>query len=147
MTSKGPCEPWSKHEPQLNWAHNYCRNPKESKRKRPWCYVGKNEWEYCDMPAVSVTKCTLSLRYLGKNFLQKHNIFNFWLDKRGCRNAAEKSCCSCTLVRWRWRLAEKSLRSRVTKRRSICLTEIDVEIFFIIRFRCFQLSALCEQAM
>ena len=59
VTSKGPCQLWSEHEPQHNWAHNYCRNPKGSKKDRPWCYVAKNEWAYCDLPKNDAKKCKL----------------------------------------------------------------------------------------
>ena len=59
-TKKGPCLPWKDHEPQHNWAHNYCRNPKGNKKDKPWCYIGKDVWEYCDLPKVSAKKCKLA---------------------------------------------------------------------------------------
>ena len=55
-TSSGKaCEAWHKHDPKLNWGHNYCRNPLGNKRL-PWGYVGENSWEYCDMPQERLSK-------------------------------------------------------------------------------------------
>jgi hypothetical protein len=56
-TKRGPCQPWNEHEPQHNWAHNYCRNPKGNKKEKPWCYIAKGKWEYCDIPKVSAKEC------------------------------------------------------------------------------------------
>ena len=53
--SKARCLPWNEHEPEHNWAHNYCRNP-SGKKDRPWCYVEKNKWEYCNVPKVAARK-------------------------------------------------------------------------------------------
>ncbi|XP_050391294.1 uncharacterized protein LOC126810336 [Patella vulgata] len=35
--------------------HNYCRNPKGNRKKRPWCYTAKRstKWQYCDVGACS----------------------------------------------------------------------------------------------
>lgn len=52
-----PCEPWNKHEPKHNWAHNYCRNPSGSDENAPWCYVGKNVRERCPISRVSEKSC------------------------------------------------------------------------------------------
>lgn len=30
--------------------HNYCRNPQPLKESSPWCYVGRGQREYCDIP-------------------------------------------------------------------------------------------------
>ena len=49
------CLPWNEIAPGLIWAHNYCRNP-NGKRDKPWCYIDKNKWEYCNVPEVSAKK-------------------------------------------------------------------------------------------
>lgn len=36
----------------LDLAENFCRNP-TNKTFGPWCFVNKNEWEYCDIPKCS----------------------------------------------------------------------------------------------
>ncbi|XP_070188652.1 uncharacterized protein [Littorina saxatilis] len=37
--------------------HNHCRNPKEHRRSRPWCYTTKktHEWQFCDITACSTS--------------------------------------------------------------------------------------------
>ena len=35
--------------------HNYCRNPKQERKRRPWCFTTKQkiEWQYCDIVMCS----------------------------------------------------------------------------------------------
>ena len=56
-----PCQSWSQQcphrhtmnntYPELNRAHNFCRNP-QSSGTRPWCFTTDRDkrWEYCDVP-------------------------------------------------------------------------------------------------
>ena len=53
-----PCESWASHDltnpdhfpdVSVEAAENYCRNP-DAKPEGLWCYVGEDEWEYCDIP-------------------------------------------------------------------------------------------------
>lgn len=78
-TSGKPCEPWNKHEPKHNWAHNYCRNPSGRNKRAPWCYVGKNDRELCPIPRVSTTSCKLlissRLRFFSFLFMKFRHVF------------------------------------------------------------------------
>lgn len=63
VTQNGiPCQAWNRREPHSHpydpesfhnagLLKNYCRNPSDSNRNRPWCYTLSKDipWDYCNV--------------------------------------------------------------------------------------------------
>lgn len=83
-TSGRTCQRWDSQSPHSHSGYaehlpggasshkNFCRNPKDSWEKRPWCYTTdqRKRWEYCDVPFCG--------KYCNNLFFLSFHSLSFW---------------------------------------------------------------------
>ncbi|XP_071135415.1 uncharacterized protein [Mytilus edulis] len=85
VTDEGrTCQRWDSTTPHYptnytlvdTFKHNFCRNPTDSDKSRPWCYtIDPNErWEYCTIPyCLECKKTAKGTEYLGTISVTRSN--------------------------------------------------------------------------
>ncbi|XP_076288691.1 uncharacterized protein LOC143213077 isoform X2 [Lasioglossum baleicum] len=110
-----PCLPWSDEKVAHSLSiltlnrdvkeklktHNYCRNPQPLKDSSPWCFTGRGQREYCDIPPcgnIVTQKSRLSGQCKPRHFecLPGECIPSPWVcdGEEDCTNGADERACT-----------------------------------------------------